>query len=77
MKLFISRTSDVLVFSDEMIESDLQDLTGETIYQDEEGETYYEVDAQDQSVYVAYCVQEKWISNKVDTLRDFMEKVNE
>lgn len=77
MKLFRSRTSDVMVFSDEIYATDLVDFTGEVIYKDEEGDTYYIEDAQLHEVYVEYCNQHNLIANQAHILKGYMGKVKE
>jgi len=61
MKLFKSRTSDVLVFSDEAHTTDLEDMSNETIYEIEvnyETDLYYEVDdAMSWDNFLLYCEQ--------------------
>jgi hypothetical protein len=59
MRLFKSRTSDVMLFSDEIVDVNIVDYTGERIYEDEEGETYYEVNTELQRVYKEWCKYNK------------------
>ena len=82
MKLYKNDSSSELVWEDEIVYEEkleeyiLQDDVKHTYNKWDEIDFYYQVDEQDQSIYLAYCKQENWIASNYHVLKAYMGKAN-